>query len=294
MSVVNGLRARWLLVLGGVVSVAVASAGFAFAGSSHSLRSAFESRGAPMNYGGPLATQGAGLSWPEATSRVLGAAGMGSVVDATLGDAPRSMRSDQPWMTLHVRANPTEALQGPGEVHVTWIASLAQGAIAELHRTEQASIGDVLSGSQISVDVDDHSVQLDVGQGYVALGQTFSATQFSDDAITEHVTDALAKFGLQASEIRILRPLGAAVFVRVEVADDVHPSWTVDQLCDAINGTPRAYEGVYLQVEAPDGSPLLARAVAYRTGLGGTWFAPGQNERFGAVTGLTMPKPEAS
>jgi hypothetical protein len=44
-------------------------------------------------------------------------------------------------------------------------------------------------------------------------------------------------------------------------------------------------EGILIELYDPDGQPLLQSGVAYRTGSGGLWFAPGQDERFGAIHG---------
>lgn len=60
--------------------------------------------------------------------------------------------------------------------------------------------------------------------------------------------------------------------------------------CAALVGATPDVEGVLIQLDNPAGKPLLISGVAYRTGEGGLWFAPGQDERFGALHGGTPGK----
>ena len=70
---------------------------------------------------------------------------------------------------------------------------------------------------------------------------------------------------------------------------EVPVDWTIDDLRTAITGTPFAYEGVMITILDVTGRPLLVSGVAYRTGLGGLWFAEGQDSRFGALHGGNSP-----
>jgi len=52
-------------------------------------------------------------------------------------------------------------------------------------------------------------------------------------------------------------------------------------------GKSPVVEGLLIELDDSHGQPLLQSGVAYRTGEGGLWFAPGQDARFGAVHGGT-------
>jgi hypothetical protein len=90
---------------------------------------------------------------------------------------------------------------------------------------------------------------------------------------------------LNVVSVDVLHPLGPAVAVVVELSRDTKVTWTIDELREAISGDPRAYEGVYVEIRSEAGEPLLKAGVAYRTGLGGLWFAEGQDDVFGATHG---------
>src|SRR6266568_3577748 len=60
---------------------------------------------------------------------------------------------------------------------------------------------------------------------------------------------------------------------------------SLDQLRTALVGASPDVEGVLIELDNSAGQPLLLAGVAYRTGEGGLWFAPGQDVRFGAVHG---------
>jgi hypothetical protein len=63
--------------------------------------------------------------------------------------------------------------------------------------------------------------------------------------------------------------------------------WTIDELRTDLVGESPDVEGVFIELGDSHGQPLLQSGVAYRTGEGGLWFAPGQDARFGAVHGGT-------
>jgi hypothetical protein len=178
-----------------------------------------------------------------------------------------------------------DSLEGPGRVQATWLGSISQGAIGELIRTDQVAINQVLGHSEIYVVSPSGSRTLYGNLGFVATGQEFSDANLSDADLISRTKATLASFGLSALDVQILRPLGAAMFIRVSRPDSEDPQWTIDELLDAIGGTPRTLEGLCLEIDSTSGKPLLAGAAAYRTGLGSLWFTDGQDERFNALHG---------
>ncbi len=279
MSTTSG-RGTWRLIGVGVVTGGLVAIALSASGSNSAPPSPpFPASGDPMNYGGTVDVRGEGLSPNEAISSVLAAKGMEAVTDAEVVPAPADAKTNVPWLNVGVN---TESLEGPNTVKTTWLAEIAQGAIAELMHTDEVSTNEVIGGSTIQAATARGEVPLDGGTGYVATGETFSSTD-SDSDIIQNVTKVLQDFQLQPMDVEVLHPLGVAISVRARIGDKTDPKWTIDELRDALTDTPRAYEGIYLEVDSADGDPLLASGVPYRTGVGGLWFAPGQDERFGAV-----------
>ena len=163
-----------------------------------------------------------------------------------------------------------------------WLAGLAVGAIAELAHSEQTAAGNLISSATaIGPGKGGGLVTTHLGVGAVRLGQVFGSP--SDSALTAHIADVAMRFGLKVADLRILHPLESALRVAFVVPNDVTIDWTIDQLRTALVGQPPDVEAVLIELDDPNGQPLLQSGVAYRTGEGGLWFAPGQDDRFGAV-----------
>jgi hypothetical protein len=174
-------------------------------------------------------------------------------------------------------------------VVLTWNAAMIQGATAERMRSDETTLADVLGDARIMLDLPDgKQMHLDPAtMGSIAAGQRFGAVgdQPGDKQLTADAQAVLARFGLTASCIEIRHPLGAALVVQASIADDASIDWTIDGLRSALEGPDHNYEGLLISLTSPDGAPRLVAAAAYRTGLGGLWFADGQDARFGAVHG---------
>jgi len=191
--------------------------------------------------------------------------------------------STAPWVSVDV-SDPN-----PDSLESHWLGSLAQGAVADLMRTNSLTTQDVIGGGQVTgIDHSGNHVSSELGTGFVLGGQQFQS--LSDTALKSHVSDVAAQFGLQVRSLFIIHPLDSAISVSFIVPDNITPSWTIDQLRDALDGTPKGLEGSFIQLYSSSGNLLLSSTVAYRTGLGGLSFAPGQDARFGAVHGnLAQP-----
>jgi hypothetical protein len=163
-----------------------------------------------------------------------------------------------------------------------WLADLAVGAIAERSRTNEAVANDVVStATAVGLGEGGKPVTTFLGIGAVRLGQVFGSSD--DSALTAHVADVAESHGLTVADLRILHPLESALSVTFVVPDGATIDWTIDELRTNLVGAPPEVEGVFIELRDPHGQPLLQSGVAYRTGEGGLWFAPGQDSRFGAV-----------
>ncbi|GAA3669152.1 hypothetical protein GCM10022237_31310 [Nocardioides ginsengisoli] len=231
----------------------------------------------PNNYAGrAVEPHGPALRSKEAIARVSGGAGMQGV---------HVERSADGVLEIHVKAGSRD--QGLG-LHATWIATLAQGALAELERTSQPLLSDVLGEVETVLDLPTGPYNEGGGHGFVASGQVFAAQadQRTDQRIRDDLAAAAAKFDLDVVSTEVLRPLGPAPHIVLRLRrlpDDL--GWTIDDLRRALDPEPSAYEGLSLEIRSPDGTPLIAGTSSNRLGMGGLWFAPGEDERFHAVHG---------
>jgi len=167
-----------------------------------------------------------------------------------------------------------------------WLADLAVGAVAERSHSDQAVANDLVSSATaVGPGQGGDTVTTYLGVGAVRLGQVFGAP--SDSALTAHVADVAERHGLTVADLQILHPLESALRVKFVVPDGATIDWTIDELRTDLVGASPDVEGVFIQLDDPHGQPLLQSGVAYRTGEGGLWFAPGQDARFGAVHGGT-------
>jgi hypothetical protein len=165
-----------------------------------------------------------------------------------------------------------------------WLADLAVGAVAERAHSKEAVANDIISTAiAIGPDKGGNPITTSLGIGAVGLGQVFGSP--SDSALTAHVADVAESHGLAVADLRILHPLESALSVTFVVPDGASIDWTLDDLRTDLVGAPPEVEGVFIELRDSHGQPLLQSGVAYRTGEGGLWFAPGQDSRFGAVHG---------
>lgn len=292
-----------LAVVGGVLGIAVGLGGLATAREDSSVepempltseeRDALSSNGSePVSYVEDLSGGSPGLSPEAAADAALKALPESAgVYDVQISAAPESaLDPTLPWVDVYIDGPATD---GDGHsVALTWKASLVQGAMADLMRTHEIATNHVLGGSRVFVRNSEGQVrELDGGGGFVAAGQVFAAQQDGRDetTIATSVSTAVGRFGLVPKSIEVLRPFGPAVSVVATLPADVPVDWTIDDLRAAITDTPIAYEGVSITILDVNGRPLLVSGVAYRTGLGGLWFAEGQDTRFGALHGGNVP-----
>jgi hypothetical protein len=183
----------------------------------------------------------------------------------------------------------SKASYGGAAVSAQWEADLAQGAVADRIAVDGATdLADVIAGSSVTLELPDGTTEdLGGGAGDIRPGQLFADQDMNlgDADISQRVRGILDKFGLAAVEIRVLRPLGPAVYVvaSADKASDLDGSY--DAIRAAILDDPVRYEGLYLEVDLPDGTPIVRGAQALRSGAGTLWIAPGLDDAVGANHG---------
>ena len=167
-----------------------------------------------------------------------------------------------------------------------WLADLAVGAVAERSHSDQAVANDLVSSATaVGPNKGGDTVTTNLSVGAVRLGQVFGSP--SDSELIAHVADVAERHGLTVADLQILHPLESALSVKFVVPDGATIDWTIDELRTDLVGKSPDVEGVFIELGDSHGQPLLQAGVAYRTGEGGLWFAPGQDARFGAVHGGT-------
>lgn len=232
--------------------------------------------GDPVTYAGGVETSPrAPLTSSDATERVAqGLEKQGQVAGLTATSTPSGL------------ALAVTLTRNNDEVPDVWIAGLAVGAVAERMHTDQATVNELIaSATAVGPGKGGVPTTTNLGIGAVRLGQVFGSP--SDPVLTAQVDNAAQRYGLKVADLQILHPLESALQVTLVVPDDANIDWTIDDLRAALVGESPVVEGVLIQLNDPNGKPLLLSGVAYRTGEGGLWFAPGQDSRFGAVHGGT-------
>jgi hypothetical protein len=196
---------------------------------------------------------------------------------------------DGSWVFASVRLAPGEvAGVGGAALPSLWQADLAQGAIAERIAGDAVDLRDVISGSDVTLRFDDGTTEdLGGGAGDIQPGQLFAAqaTGESDSSIVADVQTALREYGLAPTTVRVLHPLGPAVYAQARVDDvsTIRGDWSAIQ--SAILGDPFRYEGLYLEIDGSDGHALARGATSYRSGSGMVWFEPGMDSVLGIAHG---------
>lgn len=169
-------------------------------------------------------------------------------------------------------------------VRDVWLSNLALGSVAELMRSDQAVINELISSAiAVGPGEDGDAVITDLGVGAVRLGQVFGSP--SDSSIATKAAEVADRYDLEIANLVILHPHESAVEITLVVPTDATVEWTIDGLRTDLVGNSPNVEGILIELVDADGRPLLQSAAAYRTGSGGLWFAAGQDERFGAVHG---------
>lgn len=172
-----------------------------------------------------------------------------------------------------------------------WEANLAQGAIADLVASRDASnLANVVAGSTvIMADGPRKGEALPTDASDISPGQVFKAQDggWSDEEIAAQVETVGASFGLR-TDTRVLHPLGPAPLVVATAINLDLFNGGFDEVMSAIQGQGN-YEGIFLRVQLPNGQVIAEASRSYRTGGGGLWFADGYDEVLG-ITHFGVPR----
>ena len=235
--------------------------------------------GAPADYSAGHHAVGRGLASVQAAAQVLAGLAGTPVQKITVGNPPSaSGLTSASWITVDVGG------VNPDSVESNWLGALAQGAVADLMRRDEPNTQAVIGGGEVvGLNNSGQPLSTVLGTGFVVGGQQFDSP--SDDVLRSGIYDVASKFGLEVRTLTILHPLNSAISVSFTVPDTAAVLWTIDELRAALDGSPKELEGSFIQLYSKSGQRLLSSGVAYRTGLGGLSFAPGQDARFGALHG---------
>jgi hypothetical protein len=112
----------------------------------------------------------------------------------------------------------------------------------------------------------------------VTAGELFGAQASgeSDSKIEQDVDATLASYDLQPDQVRVLHPLGPAVWVVATTNDPSQFPGRFDEIQNAIMGIAPdiEYEGLYLEIDNAQGEPLMRVGNAIRNGGGVSWTSP--------------------
>ena len=168
---------------------------------------------------------------------------------------------------LHIEVVSENQMEGQ------WEAILLAGAVAD-RTAGKGFLASVIKGCIVDYVPSDGSEptgqptnELDVA------GERFQPPG-DDNKIKRVTADTLGRFGAQPVNIEVLHPLDAALKVVATIPTPEAMNGRLAQLQTALIGTPIQYEGVYLEVRLPDGTPIAKLWTTYRDVVGAQWVRP--------------------
>ena len=211
----------------------------------------------------------------SASERVLASLARPEILAIHPDFVPSPGNENLPKVVVEVRP-----ATSPAEEHRTsWLALLAGAAVAVQSDTAVEGM------AVLEVWPSGRTGELE-GQSLNGLERgSFPAAGRDDASIEADVISAVEAFGLEVGSVEVVRALDPAVSVVARLPDGVDVDWTLEDVVTAIEGSPRAYEGLALEIDDADGVPLIAFSRTDRSVGGGAWFAPGQDEVFGFTHG---------
>jgi hypothetical protein len=260
-------------VLAVVVSAVTATA--SFSGSSNG-----DTTYSSLGVATPRAA-GSGVTPSSLLAAIVRRVGDPSVVAASLGGPPPGVHeSDDPsvpnsasfaasqWLDATVRSSGNTPVETTKPI---WLGNLITGALRD--ELFAASLKPLRS-SVVSLVLSDGSEVASAGGGIGAVtpGQIFSAA--TDAQITAQLDSAAQAAGLHIDSLSIVRADQPAPAVVATTSDPNGAAVDPDAVLTALFGPPGTYEGEYLELRAPDGTPVLVQGSAFRTGVGQRWVNP--------------------
>ncbi|HTZ05541.1 MAG TPA: hypothetical protein VMB53_07275 [Gaiellaceae bacterium] len=201
---------------------------------------------------------------------------------AHLGSSPIGYASSaSPWLYVTV---PVPSMSGGADIRPFWRADLLEGAIAELS-SRTSDLRDAVLGSTFSAELPDGTLVSDAtgGMGDVSSGQVFASGTESDAFIRSQLVATLTAYGVTPVDIQIVHVIGASPAVVVRTADISATAPRVGQLIDDLFGTTPKFEGYYLELQGPNGTPFVRVSASFRTGAGRLWIDPSWDGQIGGL-----------
>ncbi|HET9116174.1 MAG TPA: hypothetical protein VJR24_00975 [Gemmatimonadaceae bacterium] len=254
--------------LAAALTVCAAAAGATFIAAAFGGAS---SGGTPIAFG-KIGNSATGGGDPSA---VLAAA-VKQVPDDTIASASivappaGAANPNLPWLHVAVRV---PSLQNGLDVRPMWIADLVQGELAEGIGTS-SDLHAGLEGSTFDAVLPDGTIVPDEsgGMGDVVRGQTFSTGTASQ--VSSAIAAKLQGLGLKPVSIDVVAIPDAAPEVVAIAPDPTNAAENLVNIEKTLFGDPAQYEGYYLELQAPDGTPFVHASAAFRTGAGRFWIDP--------------------
>ena len=201
----------------------------------------------------------------EALAQTL--AGLSNVIrSAKLGPQP-SDGSLPNGVWLHIEVASENQMEGQ------WEATLLAGAVAD-RTAGKRFLASVIKGYTVDYVPSDGSEPTDQTTNELDVAGERFRPPGDDSEIKRVTTDTLARFGAQPVSIEVLHPLDVALKVVATIATPEAMNGRLAQLQTALIGTPIQYEGVYLEVRLPDGSPIAKLWTTYRDVVGSQSVRP--------------------
>ncbi len=211
-------------------------------------------------------------------------AGLSKVIrSAKLGPQP-SDGSFANGIWLHIEVAADDQMEGE------WEATLLAGAVADRTAGDGRFLASVIKGYIVDYVPSDASTG-PTGQATNELdvaGERFRPPG-DDNKIKRVTADTLVRFGAQPVSIEVLHPLDAALKVVAAIPTSQAMNRRLAELQTALIGTPIQYEGVYLEVRLPDGSPIARLFTTYRDVVGAQSVRPDLEAILGGPLHSTVP-----
>jgi hypothetical protein len=163
-------------------------------------------------------------------------------------------------------------------IYGDWQIELLASASAELFNVSgQSSLDNVLVGvTPRTIGPGGRASARSAGRlGAITAGQQFLSNRLSDAQTVADVKQAVEQAGAVPVSVDVWHPLDKAVSVTIRVTDLAafrRTGWNT--LNQSILESPAEFEGVYLAVDASDGTALAALSTSRRFGAGSQWESP--------------------
>lgn len=158
-----------------------------------------------------------------------------------------------------------------------WEAFLVQGAVADRLSVAGDNLRSVVNDSDISVATPDGSIVDHVagGAGDIVAGQTLDGNGQPADRLVALAENVAIQYGLTVERAQVLHPLRPALeIIATEPKPGTVTNESLPDLMNALAGSPVDLDGVYLEIDLPDGTAVTRQGYAYRSGAGMNWANP--------------------